>query len=65
LFKTNPLNVALEQFRAERIEEVRKATVATKFLGELAESIQSVAEESEGQFRIFEPPARRPWKNET
>lgn len=59
MFKANPLNVALEQFRAERIEEVRKATVATKFLTDILPSLEKVAEEFEGQFRIFELPLRR------
>jgi hypothetical protein len=61
VFKASPLNVILEQFRAERIEEVRKATVATKFLGEVLDSLEGLAEQFEGQFRIFDTPVRRRW----
>jgi sugar-specific transcriptional regulator TrmB len=61
MFKATPLNVILEQFRAERIEEVRKASVATKFLGELLGSLEGLTEQFEGQFRIFETPVRRRW----
>lgn len=49
------LGVALEQFRSERIAEVNRATSAKKLLESVLKSIESVKEEYEGQFRIFEP----------
>lgn len=59
MLKVVELGVALEQFRSARIEEVRKATNASRYLADLLESLKGVKEKYAGQFRVFEPSGRR------
>jgi sugar-specific transcriptional regulator TrmB len=53
------LGIVLAQFKADRIAEYRRALSSVKYLREILTSLEKVAEEYEGQFRIFEPRARR------
>jgi|GEM_PF-5632642 len=57
--KPAELDVVLAQFKADRIAEFRRALSSVKYLREILASLEKVAEEYEGQFRIFEPRARR------